>query len=315
MARADAVRSGSAGRSGTSGTSGNPAELEPLLRLDPAGPSTFRNRLAAPNARGTVFGGQLLAHAVMAASMTVPPQREVTALQFMFLQSADPARPIEYQVTVLQEGRRFASRHVRGSQPATDSEAARLVLDAQVSFASVLPGPEHAAGSRAAGVDPESMPKMEDLPAEVVDRVWRTLGYPLGSSTLDLRVGDVEQGLGLEGPDAALSFWLRALSPLPDEPALQAAAFAFLSDWWLNFASVGVHVPQLDRDGTRLHVASLNHAIWFHRPVRADEWLFFDVRSPAAGRGRGLSIATIHDRDGLLVASATQESLMTPGQG
>lgn len=287
-------------------------DLAPLLRLEPAGPSTFRNRYASPNARGTVFGGQLLAHALMAASMTVPADREVTALQFMFLQSADPARPIDQEVTVLQEGRRFASRHVRGSQSATDGAPARMVFDAQVSFATALSSPEHAVASRATGIDPQSLPRMEELPAETADAVWRTVGYPLGSSTLDLRVGNVEKGLGLDAPDAGLSFWLRTLEPLPDEPALQAAAFAYLSDWWLNFASVGIHVPQLDRDGARLHVASLNHAIWFHRPVRADQWLFFDVRSPAAGRGRGLSIATIHDRDGVLVASATQESLMTP---
>jgi acyl-CoA thioesterase-2 len=99
---------------------------------------------------------------------------------------------------------------------------------------------------------------------------------------------------------------------LPDRPALQAAAFAYLSDWWFNFTSVGIHVPQLLGEGTRLHVASLNHSIWFHRPLRADRWLHFDLQSPCAGRGRGLSIAAVHDIDGVLVASATQENLMTP---
>ncbi|MGJ7566078.1 hypothetical protein ACSFBM_19670 [Variovorax sp. GB1R11] len=68
---------------------------------------------------------------------------------------------------------------------------------------------------------------------------------------------------------------------------LRAAAFAYLSDLWLNFAAVGIHVPQLDRDGERLHVASLNHAIWFHRPFRVDGWLCFEVQSPCAGRGAG----------------------------
>ncbi|WP_213956886.1 acyl-CoA thioesterase domain-containing protein [Variovorax sp. dw_954] len=291
----------------------NPLDLQALLRLEPVGPSTFRSRQACANARGTVFGGQLLAHALIAASMTVAPDRDATALQFMFLQSADPARPIELEVTPLQDGKRFASRHVRGTQPASGGSAARLVLDAQLTFALELPGPAHATPSRAAGVDPARLPRMEDLPAETSDAVWRTLGYPLDSPALDLRVGDAAQGLGLDAPTASLGFWLRTREPLADDRMLQAAAFAFLSDWWINFASVGVHVRQLERDGERLHVASLNHAIWFHRPLRADQWLYFDVQSPCAGRGRGLSIGAVHDIDGVLVASVSQENLMTPG--
>ena len=291
----------------------NPRDLEALLRLEPTGPSTFRSRCGYANARGTVFGGQLLAQSLMAASMTVPADRDVTALQFMFLQSADPARAIQFEVTPLQDGKRFASRHVRGTQAATSGAAARLVLDAQVTFAVELPGPSHATPWRAGNVDPGTLPRMTDLPADAADVVWRTLGYPLDSSSLDLRIGDPVQGLGLDSPTAALTFWLKTLDPLPDDRMLQAAAFAFLSDWWINFAAVGVHVRQLERDGERLHVASLNHAIWFHRPLRADRWLCFDVQSPSTARGRGLSIGAIYDIDGALVASATQESLTTPG--
>jgi acyl-CoA thioesterase-2 len=292
----------------------NGHDIEALLRLQPVGPSTFRTRHASPNVRGTVYGGQLLANAQMAASLTVPDGRDATALQFMFLQSADPARVIELEVSVLQDGKRFASRHVRGTQPATQDAPRRVVLDAQVTFATPLPGPEHATPMRAKGIDPATLPRMEDMPADVAGAVWRTLGYPLDSTALDLRVGDAAQGLGLKSPNAALSFWLRTREPLPDDPALHAAAFAYLSDWWLNFAAVGIHVPQLDRDGQRLHVASLNHAIWFHRPFRADQWLCFEVQSPCAGRGRGLSVAAVYDLDGVLVASATQESLSTPGE-
>ncbi len=290
----------------------NARDIEALLRLQPVGASTFRSRHASPNARGTVFGGQLLGHALMAAAMTAPPDRDVTAMQFMFLQSATPERPIDYEVTTLQDGKRFASRHVRGTQAGETPRTRRVVLDAQVSFALPLPSPEHATPSRAGDVDPQTLPRFEDLPAETADVVWRTLGYPFESVGLDLRLADPERGLGLSSADAALRFWLRTRDPLPDEPLLQAAAFAYLSDWWINFASVGVHVPEMLRDGMRLHVASLNHAIWFHCPPRADDWLHFDVQSPSAGRGRGLSIATVHDARGMLVASATQENLMTP---
>ena len=287
-------------------------DLDALLRLLPIGPSTFRSRHASPNERGTVFGGQLLGHALMAASMTAPADRAVTAMQLMFLQSATPERPIDYEVTTLQDGKRFASRHVRGSQTGGASASRRVVLDAQVTFAVPLAAPEHATASRAGNVDPQTLPRLEDLPAETADAVWRTLGYPFGTSALDMRVAEPEEGLGLSTPTATLRFWLRTRRALPDEPALQAAAFAYLSDWWINFTSVGIHVRQMLREGTRLHVASLNHAIWFHRPLRADRWLHFDVQSPSAGRGRGLSIATVHDIDGVLIANATQENLMAP---
>ena len=149
-------------------------------------------------------------------------------------------------------------------------------------FAVPMEGPQHTTPTRAALVDPQSLPRFEDLPAETAEAVSRTLGYPFESIGLDLRVADPAQGLGLASPTAALRFWLRTRETLPDDPTLQAAAFAYLSDWWINFTSVGIHVEQLLRDGTQLHVASLNHAIWFHRPLRADRWLHFDVHSPSA---------------------------------
>src|SRR5438552_18859916 len=102
----------------------NPRDIEALLRLQPLGESTFRSRHASPNARGTVFGGQLLGQALMAAAMTAPSGRDVTAMQFMFLQSATPERPVDSEVTTLQDRKRIASRHARGTQ-ATDGPGER----------------------------------------------------------------------------------------------------------------------------------------------------------------------------------------------
>jgi acyl-CoA thioesterase-2 len=293
----------------------NPRDIEALLRLQPLGESTFRSRHASPNAHGTVFGGQLLGQALMAAAMTAPPGRDVTAMQFMFLQSATPERPVDYEVTPLQDGKRFASRHVRGTQAADVSGKRRVVLDAQVSFAVPMQGPQHTTPSPAERIDPQTLPRFEDLPAATADAVGATLGYPFESIGLDLRVADPAHGLGMESATPALRFWLRTREALPDDLILQAAAFAYLSDWWINFTSVGIHVRKLLSDGMQLHVASLNHAIWFHRPLRADRWLHFDVHSPSAAQGRGLSIAAVHDADGVLVASATQQNLMVPTGG
>ena len=98
-----------------------------------------------------------------------------------------------------------------------------------------------------------------------------------------------------------------------DDPALHAAAFAYLSDYWINFAACIAHVPTRTEAEAKLYVASLNHAIWFHRPLRADQWLLFDCQSPSGGFGRGLSVGRIYAQSGELVASAT--SGMPAGAG
>lgn len=103
-------------------------------------------------------------------------------------------------------------------------------------------------------------------------------------------------------------FWMRAARPLPRDPHLHSAAFAYLSDWWLNFASLGLHLRDLG--GRQLYISSLNHALWLHRPIQADQWLHVDGHSPCAQAGRGLSIGTVHDRQGHMLASMTQECLM-----
>jgi acyl-CoA thioesterase-2 len=130
------------------------------------------------------------------------------------------------------------------------------------------------------------------------------------SRAVDLRAPDGAGGMRPQTPEPRLRFWIRTRRALPDDPLLHAAAFAYLSDWWLNFPAAGAHVRATAEAGRRLYVASLNHAIWWHRPLRADEWLHFDSVSPSAAAGRGLTIGRIHDRAGRLVASATQECLM-----
>ena len=109
-----------------------------------------------------------------------------------------------------------------------------------------------------------------------------------------------------------MRFWIRLRRKLGDDPALHAAAFAYLSDYWINFAACIGHVRAVSDSGARLYVASLNHAIWFHRPLRADEWHLFDCVSPSGAFGRGLAIARVYSRAGVLVASASQECLLSP---
>lgn len=286
--------------------------LEPLS-LEPQSPTRFRNRCGDRNAHDRTFGGQVLAQALMAASHDVPAGRPATMMQFLFLQGALHREAIEFEVTALQDGKRFSSRHVRGSQ-----SGGRFIFDAQVSFAGPLAAPSHAAPVEPLALleAPENLPRLSELPVAWGTEVTRALGYALADKpAVDLRlpaVLGVRNGLCLSLPEPRLRFWLKTSHALPDNPMLHAAAFAYLSDWWLNYAAVGGHLQTLGPEQQGLYVASLNHAIWWHRAFRADEWLHFDCRSPASGAGRGLTVAQVHDRIGQLVASATQECLMAP---
>ncbi len=289
-------------------------DLVELLTLDQSAPGWFRNRCGDRNAHDRTYGGQLLGQALMAAAAAVPTDRQVTALQFLFLQGAIPDQAIDFEVTALQDGRRFCSRHVRASQ-ATTQGGRRMIFDAQLTFAVPLAAPAHSAPPDPATLvdeDPLTMPRLTDLPQAWADEIDSVLSYSLVERpSVAMRLPNPPEGLRLQLPEPRLRFWLKAAHALPENPHLHAGAFAYLSDWWLNFPALGAHIPQLQ--GTPgLYVASLNHAIWFHQPFRADEWLHFDCHSPRAADGRGLTVARIHNRHGVLVASATQECLMAP---
>jgi acyl-CoA thioesterase-2 len=287
----------------------NGQDLTDLLTLDAPAPFHFRNRLGDANSHGRAYGGQLLAQALMAASRTVPSERRVTSMQFLFLRGALPDRGIEFNVTPLQDGKRFCARHVRGQQ----SEG-RSVLDAQVTFGMPLDAPSHAfppVPPMLVTEDPDHLPCITDLPAAWGEELERSVGYLFNAKdVLDFRLPEVPPGLKLDPLGPRFRFWLKLRQTLPVNAHLHAAAFAYLSDWWVNYACVGAHVQRLADEHRKLYVASLNHALWLHSPFRADEWLHFDCHSPAAALGRGLCIARVHDRSDRLVASVTQECLM-----
>ena len=284
----------------------NEADLPALLTLTQAseGHGHYRNRHGDVNLNGRSFGGQSLGQALMAASMSAPPDREATAMQFMFLQGSVPDQPIDFEVTPLQDGKRFTSRHVRGTQ------GSRSLFDAQVTFALPLDAPEHQVAIQALESNPDDVPPLPDASLPWESRLKRLGGYSLREKAcIDFRVPDMESQVAPDTATLRLRYWLKARHPLPATQGMHAAAFAYMSDWWLNFSSLGSHVRDLDSD-RRLYVASLNHCIWFHRPFAADDWLHFDSHSPCAVAGRGLSIGSVHDRHGVLVASVTQDCLM-----
>jgi acyl-CoA thioesterase II len=291
-------------------------DLVELLTLDPAGAGCYTSRCGESNEHDRAYGGQVLAQTLMAAAAVgavvfrqiAPAGRDLTAAQFMFLQGTLHDQPIEFTVTPLQDGRRFTTRHVRGAQ-----SGGRLVIDAQVSFAVPIDSPQHAAPptpSRFFEEDPTSMPRLGDLPKSWGEAMRQELGYVMQDKpAVDLRLPEPPAGLRLEPPEPRLRFWIKTTRALPDAAHVHAGAFAYLSDYWLNYPSAGGHLGRMG-PGQSLYVASLNHAMWLHRPFRADAWLHFDCASPCAATGRSLSVARVHDQAGRLVASATQECLM-----
>ena len=293
----------------TATTEWDGGDVAALLDLAEVAPGRFRNRLAEANEHGRIYGGQLLGQALAAAARTTPGDRSATYLQFLFAAGGAPEQPVDFEVVALQDGKRFSSRHVRGAQA-----GGRVVCDASVTFARSFEAPSHAAAAPAdCGLahDPETLPGLADIDDPRARHVERTIVYVYREhSAIDLRLPFVEDVLRGDPEGPRVRFFIRVRRPLGDDPALHAAAFAYISDYWINFVACIAHVrPERQ---AKLYVASLNHAIWFHAPFRADQWLLFDCVSPRSAHGRGLTTARVYARSGEMVASATQECLLAP---
>jgi acyl-CoA thioesterase-2 len=281
--------------------------MKALLSLEGSGKWSFRSSLFDPNTNDRAFGGQLLAQALVAMGRTVAA-REPTMLQAVFLSGAQPGRPLSFAVSPLQDGSRFSSRHVRVMQ------GERAVLDASATFQLPLDGYEHRFDCLEPVPEPETLPTFEVIAEQNADLLARNAAQLPISERVDLRLIEGERHLFERNALAKVRYWIRLRQSPGDDPASRAAGFAYLSDFWLGGCALSVHEP-LAFAGRKAYVASLNHALWMHRPCRPDEWLLFDVESPIATGGRGLAVARVFRRDGQLIASLTQEMGMFPRVG
>jgi acyl-CoA thioesterase-2 len=274
----------------------NQRELAELLCLTQQDPLVFSGDLHDANLNGRVFGGQLLAQALLAARHSCPDKQPAT-LHCVFLQGALPTLPIIYRVTPLQVGKRFASFHVSGWQEE------RRVLDAQVSFQAPIEGFFHVLAPPVVP-DPEQLPMMSQL-----RHGGRADWGRYEKSCAQLRIVEAQRYLCQPSSEPNLIFWVKLHECLPDDDSVQAAALAYLSDFWVNSAAILHHVALIDAR-ERLFIASLNHSLWFHRPCRADQWLLFVCDSPSLQSGRALSNVRIYDRSRQLLASIAQDCLV-----
>jgi acyl-CoA thioesterase-2 len=266
--------------------------------------------LAAPLERPPlpwVFGGQFVAQALAAAARTVPEGRLPHSVHAHFLHSGEPAEPIGYQVTPLRDGRAQNIRQVLAQQGPHD------VFTLTAAFAGPASGPvfEHQVPAGPA-VDFAQVPPAEVTLADADPRVRKWFEF-VSQQPVEIRfVGRPASDYVLRGqqPPAVQQVLVRAQGRLPDDPVAQGCGLAYLSDLFLLTAVALPHGYLLGAKG--LIAVSLDHAIWFHGPVRSDEWLLFEITSSWAGHGRGLCQGRMYDATGRLVASVLQEGLVKP---
>lgn len=253
---------------------------------------------------GTVFGGQVLGQALSAAAQTVPAERRVHSLHAYFLRPGDVTKPIVYDVDRIRDGKSFTTRRVVAIQ---NGEA---IFNLAASFHGDEEGFEHQAPMPEGVPEPESLKTEQERAQKLVARLPPALrDRAIGERAFDTRLVEPEDDPFFPAPQPATrALWIRATSPLPDDPALHAYLLAYISDHSFVATSLKPHGVTWLTPG--MQVASLDHVMWFHRPFRIDDWLLYAIDSPNAHGGRGLARGQIFTREGTLVASTAQEGLI-----
>ncbi|WP_432114966.1 acyl-CoA thioesterase II [Streptomyces sp. S1] len=282
-------------------TPGALESLLDLLDLERIERDIFRGR-SRSSLVPRVFGGQVAAQALVAAGRTVPEDRLAHSLHAYFLRPGDPGAPIVYSVDRIRDGRSFTTRRVVAVQHG------QPIFHLSASFQAYEEGLDHQADMPAAP-DPETLPTAgEMLPRHLPEDVARRLVE--ARAAVDLRYADTPPWGSVGEPREPRSqVWFRTNGKLADDPLLHVCLATYVSDMTLLDSVLLAH----GRGGWAVGDvvgASLDHAMWFHRPFRADEWLLYDQESPSSGGGRGLGQARIWTRDGKLAISVIQEGVV-----
>lgn len=276
-------------------------ELLNLLALERIEQDLFRGQ-SQDLGWGAVFGGQVLGQALSAATQTVAANRPVHSFHGYFLRQGDVKMPIVYEVDRIRDGRSFTTRRVVAIQKgeaifslSASFQEEEVGLEHQEACPEV-PGPEGLSSDRELA---------ETLKGRVPEYLWR---QATAERPLEIRPVDPVDALSPSKTAARNAVWYRAADPLPDDPALHRYLLAYASDF--HFLTAALRPHGLSWLSPGMHVASLDHAMWFYRPFRLDDWLLHVVDSPSASGGRGLVRGRFFDREGRLIASTAQEGLI-----
>ncbi len=280
-----------------------PAGLQQILDLERIEEFVFRGRSRSVT-ETRVFGGEVAGQALIAAARTVGPDRTVHSLHAYFLRPGDPGRPILYQVDPARDGRSFTTRRVVGIQHG------ETIFVLSASFQVREPGVHHQVPVLDAA-DPDRLPTAAEAlrDGDALSIQW----YEEVSSRFPIELRFPEElprlatARGESRPPRQV-IWMRSTEPLPDDPALHACAATYFSDLMLLTTALLPH--RLLLGDPRLQMASLDHAVWFHAPFRADDWLCYQQEGTWAGNARALCRGSLFDRRGTLVATVMQEGLI-----
>ncbi|GAA0992549.1 acyl-CoA thioesterase II [Subtercola frigoramans] len=279
------------------------ADLLATLTLTDTGARTAEDIFTAPSqwtAHGRVFGGQVLAQSLIAAQHTVDGERPAHSMHGYFLRPGDTSKPITFSVDRIHDGRSFSTRRTQAYQDGLP------ILSMIASFQSVGPGLDHQIDM------PTDLPNPEELPsvAELIGHI----DHPIAQNWAHRRPFDIRHvGSPIylasdPNPVEYQAIWMKSIGPLPDDPDLHRAAMAYASDYSLLEPIFRRHSVVWVTPG--LKSASLDHAMWWHRPGRADEWMLYVQESPSAQGGRGLATGRIYSQAGILLASVAQEGMV-----
>lgn len=277
------------------------AELLAILDLERLEDNLFRG-VSLWEGWQRVYGGQVLAQALTAAMRTVDAARHVHSLHSYFLLAGDPKHPIVYEVERLRDGGSFSTRRVTAIQHGS------VIFVMSASFHKKEHGFEHAAEMPDVP-GPENLMSASSLVAERIDKIPASMrDYWSRPQPFDMRPVDIARYVDQAPQRPQQYIWIKSTAALPDDPLVHQVILAYFSDFTLLDTALIAHGKTLF--DTDIQLASLDHALWFHRPVRADEWLLYAQDSPSASGARGFCRGQIFSRDGLLVASSAQEGLM-----
>ena len=277
-------------------------DLVNLLDLEQLELNLFRGPATREEGWRRVYGGQVIAQALMAAIRTVDADRPCHSLHAYFIRAGDPAIPIVYTVDRDRDGKSFSTRRVVAIQHG------QPIFNMACSFQVVEAGPEHQLAMPDV-VGPEDLLNEQQLRAREVDKIPEKLrSHWLRDRPIEIRTLEPRDMLNPGKGDPVSHSWFRIAAPVGDATSLHQGLLAYASDMTLLDTCLLPHgISWLN---PKMQTASLDHAIWFHAPFRVDEWLLYAQDSPNAHGARGLNRGSIYTRDGRLVASVAQEGLI-----
>jgi acyl-CoA thioesterase-2 len=248
-----------------------------------------------------VFGGQVLGQALTAASYTAG-LRTVHSLHAYFLLPGDVNAPIVYEVDLARDGKSFSTRRVVAIQHG------RPIFNMAASFQVQEEGLDHAAPMPEVP-GPDGLPDVRELPEEIFEKVPEKMRrFLTHERPFDWRPVEPVQVVDPPRRPPRRHLWLKTIGPIPNSPDLHRNVLAYVSDYMLITTATLPH--GLSFAEGKVQLATLDHAMWFHRPFRVDEWLLYAMESPSASGGRGIAFGRFYTRDGKLVASTVQEGVV-----